>query len=112
MARESRERSIVIYADERGYEPFIDWIESLKDPRNSRRILKRISRIEGGNFGDHKNVGDGVFELRLFFGSGYRVYFAENGDTVVVLLCGGDKSSQDKDIKKAKIYWVDYQESK
>ena len=112
MAREARERSIVIYEDERGYEPFVDWIQSLRDHKTRRRIRKRISRMEEGNFGDHKSIGDGVFELRLFFGSGYRVYFAEDGDTVVVLLSGGDKSTQNKDIKKAKEYWLDFQESK
>jgi putative addiction module killer protein len=61
-----------------------------------------------GHYGDHKNVGEGVYELRFFFGSGYRVYFAEDADTIVVLLLGGDKGSQTKDIAKAQGYWKDY----
>ena len=68
--------------------------------------------MEDGNFGDHKGVGEGIFELRLFFGPGYRVYFAEDGDTIVLLLCGGDKSSQSRDIELAKQCWKDYKERK
>jgi len=71
--------------------------------------LRRIGRVESGNYGDFKSLKDGLFELRLFFGSGYRVHFGEDGDTVVVLLCGGDKSTQDKDIETAKTYWKEYQ---
>lgn len=73
-----------------------------------RRILLRIYRLEQGNFGDCKLVGDGVSELRLFFGAGYRVYFGECGGDLVVLLCGGDKSSQDADIQQAKDFWQRY----
>lgn len=72
---------------------------------DERRIRKRILRIEDGNLGDYKSLGDGVFELRFFFGAGYRVYFGIIGETVVLLLCGGDKSTQNKDIKKAKEIW-------
>jgi putative addiction module killer protein len=61
-----------------------------------------------GHYGDYKNVGNGVYEMRFFFGSGYRVYFAEDGDTIVLLLSGGDKGSQDKDIVQAKAYWKNY----
>lgn len=66
-----------------------------------------VSRIYP-NLGDHKGVGDGVIELRLFFGPGYRLYCGRDGETIIVMLCGGDKSSQDKDIEKAKVYWDDY----
>jgi len=72
---------------------------------DERWIRKRILRIETGNLGDCKSVGEGVFELRFFFGSGYRVYFAFDGDVVVLLLTGGDKSSQNKDIKTAQKIW-------
>ena len=72
------------------------------------RIEARLKRIAFGNFGDAKPVGSGVSELRLPFGSGYRVYFAQHGETIVILLCGGDKSSQDKDIESAKLYWSDF----
>ena len=81
---------------------FNKWLDALKDTVGRARILDRIDRVRDGNFGDTKPVGDGVFELRFSFSPGYRVYFIRQSDTVVVLLCGGDKSSQDKDIKRAK----------
>jgi putative addiction module killer protein len=73
-----------------------------------KRILARVSRLQQGNYGDCEPVGEGISELRMFFSPGYRVYFGENGDDIVILLCGGDKSSQDKDIQQAKIYWQEY----
>lgn len=69
------------------------------------RIRRRLDRVEIGNYGDYKPLGDGVYELKLHFGSGYRVYFAEYDDIIVILLCGGDKSTQSKDIEIAKTYW-------
>jgi putative addiction module killer protein len=102
-----RRRQIQIYQDQRGNEPFIDWISSLTRSYRAR-VLARIDRVETGNLGDCKHVGEGVFELRLHFGSGYRVYFGEVGDTIVLLLCGGEKSSQTKDIQQAKAYWKSY----
>lgn len=68
----------------------------------------RINRLRLGNFGDHKVVGDGVFELRIDYGPGYRVYFARDGAEIVILLIGGDKRTQDRDIETAKEYWADY----
>jgi putative addiction module killer protein len=73
-----------------------------------KRILTRISRLQQGNYGDCEPVGEGISELRMFFDPGYRVYFGENGNDIVILLCGGDKGSQDKDIQQAKIYWEEY----
>ena len=73
----------------------------LKDHRARARINIRIQRLRGGNFGDHRPVGDGVSEMRIDYGPGYRVYLTIRGRTVVVLLCGGDKSTQRKDIDKA-----------
>ena len=64
-----------------------------------------MDRVEVGNYGDYKPLGDGVYELKLHFGSGYRVYFAEYDNIIVILLCGGDKSTQSKDIEIAKTYW-------
>jgi len=81
---------------------FIDWITDLRDVSARARIAKRIDRIAQGNFGDVKSVGDGVSELRFTFGPGYRVYFTRKGDVVVILLCGGDKDSQARDIERAK----------
>ncbi|CDO38849.1 MULTISPECIES: type II toxin-antitoxin system RelE/ParE family toxin [Novosphingobium] len=81
---------------------FIDWLTALRDVQARARIAKRIDRIAQGNFGDAKSVGDGVSELRFTFGPGYRVYYTRRGDVVVILLCGGDKGSQERDIDRAK----------
>jgi putative addiction module killer protein len=82
---------------------FDKWLISLKD-REARRIIRyRLDRIETtGNFGDAKSVGEGIFEIRIDFGAGYRIYYKKSGNTVVILLCGGIKSTQSDDIKKAK----------
>ena len=78
---------------------------------HEKEFKAQIHRIESGNLGDHKPVGDGVFELRLHFGAGYRIYFGEVDNTIILLLCGGDKSSQVRDIERAKVYWQEYKES-
>jgi putative addiction module killer protein len=80
----------------------IDWLIELRDVNARARIAKRIDRIALGNFGDTKPVGNNVNELRFTFGPGYRVYYMLKGEVVVVLLCGGDKGSQSRDIEKAK----------
>ena len=105
---EAQEKTILTYVKADGSAPFNDWLENLKD-RKARAIVRtRINRIRLGNLGDCKSVGEGVSELRIKFGAGYRVYFGQEGDTIIILLSGGDKSSQDKDIKQAKTYWQDY----
>jgi putative addiction module killer protein len=81
---------------------FIDWLKDLRDVSTKARIAKRIDRIAEGNFGDTKSVGGTVSELRFTFGAGYRVYYTLMGEIVVILLCGGDKDSQSRDIEKAK----------
>lgn len=101
-------KRVVAYANSNGQEPFTDWLNGLRDVIGRKRILARVSRLQQGNYGDCESVGEGVSELRLFFGSGYRVYFGEEGADLVVLLCGGDKSSQSKDIQLAKAYWKAY----
>lgn len=78
------------------------WFKGLRDQRAKARILTRIRRLSLGNPGDVKPVGEGVSEMRIDYGPGYRVYYASRGEVVVVLLCGGDKGSQDSDIKAAK----------
>ena len=83
-------------------EIFDKWFEGLKDRRARARIQVRIDRVEMGNFGDVAPVGDGISELRIFYGPGYRVYFIQRGEVVVVLLSGGNKASQKSDIVKAK----------
>ena len=83
-------------------EVFDKWLGSLKDRKAKARIQARIDRVEMGNFGDVSPVGEGVSELRIFCGPGYRVYFVKQGSVVVILLSGGDKSSQRADIAKAK----------
>lgn len=81
---------------------FADWFSDLTDKRDRARIAARIDRLSDGNFGDAKTVGDSVSELRLHHGPGFRIYFARRGNTLVILLCGGDKGSQPKDIVRAK----------
>jgi len=83
-------------------EEFARWFKRLRDRKAKARIQARIDRLEQGHFGDVEPVGDGVNELRLFYGPGYRIYFTKRSSVVVILLTGGDKSSQSKDIAKAK----------
>lgn len=105
-------KTLIVYTRPDGMAPFRQWLASLKDTVARARIQSRLDRVAVGNLGDHRGVGDGVQELRLHFGPGYRVYFAEDGDTIVLLLCGGDKSSQDRDIRVAREYWAEYKSSK
>lgn len=81
-------------------------MDNLRDQQGKRRILQRL--LEQGNYGDVAPIGDGLSELRMFFGSGYRVYFGEDAENIVVVLCGGDKSTQNQDIEDAKAYWKEY----
>jgi putative addiction module killer protein len=83
-------------------EAFAKWRAELKDIVARRRIGARLDRLSFGNFGDTKPVGEGVMELRLDFGPGYRIYFIQHGQRIVVLLCGGDKASQRRDVERAK----------
>lgn len=91
-------------------EAFRDWLGALKDRRALARVLVRVERIASGNLGDVKSVGAGVNEARIDYGPGYRLYFASRGETLIVLLVGGDKSTQDKDIKSAKVLWEAWKE--
>ena len=91
-----------------GVIPYDRWIAKLRDGRARARILIQVDRLKLGLPGDWKPVGEGVFELRIFEDKGYRVYFVREGRTRVILLCGGDKSTQVRDIELAKVYWSDY----
>src|SRR5580698_2157135 len=93
---------------EDGGEPFAEWLSGLRDKGAEARIRVRLRRVEAGNFGDCEPVGEGVTELRIHVGAGYRVYFGRHGKMVVILLCGGDKSSQTADIKRAKDFWSEW----
>jgi putative addiction module killer protein len=95
------------YLDDSGRSPFRDWLDEL-DKTTKARVQARVLRFESGNLGDHKQVGDGVWEARLAFGPGYRIYFGKSGAELVLLLLGGDKGSQRKDIKDAKQNWAAY----
>ena len=102
-----KERQIEKYETLNGSVPFDDWFDDLNSSTQAR-IDARLDRVTLGNFGDHKSVGEGVFELRLSFGPGYRIYYALDGLEIVLLLAGGDKKTQAKDIKVAQGYWKAY----
>lgn len=93
------------YLEDNGSAPFAEWLSGLRDRNAHARISARLNRLKLGNFGIAKSLGDGVNELKIDYGPGYRLYYAMNGKTVVLLLIGGDKSTQTQDIKVAKSYW-------
>ena len=101
-------KELRVYEDARGVRPLETWLLGLKDVRGRAVIRTRIARFSLGNSGDSKTVGDGVYEARIDCGPGYRIYYAQEGKVVVVLLCGGDKGSQRRDIELAKRYLADY----
>jgi putative addiction module killer protein len=100
-------RNVVICQDANGGEPFTDWLDGIRDAKTCAVILKRIGRIEYGNFGDVEPIGEGVSELKIDFGPGYRVYFGQIGNEVHII-SGGTKKTQQNDIKAAKKFWSDY----
>ncbi|MGH7993008.1 MAG: type II toxin-antitoxin system RelE/ParE family toxin [Limisphaerales bacterium] len=104
-------KEVVAYRTRDGQVPFEEWLDDLNDKRAVARVLARLARVRQGNPGDCKPVGEGVSELRVDYGPGYRVYFGQQGRTLVVLLCGGDKRTQDRDIRRAKQFWVEFKQS-
>lgn len=96
------------YQRDDGREPFSEWLNGLRDKVAQARIRVRLRQVQAGNFGDCEPVGEGVSELRVHVGAGYRVYCGRHGKTVVLLLCGGDKGSQAADIKRAKELWAEW----
>lgn len=100
------------YQRQDGNVPVSDWLQGLRDARARAQLEIRLRRLSIGNFGDCKPVGEGVLELRMDVGPGYRLYCARHGQTLVILLCGGDKRTQDADIQRAKAYWADWKRRK
>jgi len=99
------------YITEDGKNPFSRWFSSLGTSA-ALKVRTATAQMEAGNFGDHKSVGGGVWERRINFEKGYRIYYAKDGDEFVLLLCGGTKSRQQSDIDKAKGYWSEYKKRK
>jgi putative addiction module killer protein len=99
------EKTLLNYIAPNGKEPFEEWLKKIKDKVIRARIRRRLDKLSLGHYGDVKAIEGGIFELRLSFGAGYRIYFAEVEKIIIVLLCGGDKSTQVRDIKRAKEYW-------
>ena len=98
------------YITKSGKDVIGEWLADLYDERAEAKIIVRIDRMAAGNFGDCKRLRDGISELRIDWGPGYRIYYAMSGRTCVLLLCGGDKRKQSADIKRAVAYWKDYKE--
>jgi putative addiction module killer protein len=106
---DTQPQTLVFYTAAADECPFEAWLNRLRDRQARVRIRSRLDRVGMGNFGDYKAVGEGVFELRVDYGPGYRIYFAKAGSTIVLLLCGGAKSTQPQDILKAQDYWKTFQ---
>lgn len=98
------------FIDSSGRNPYRHWLDGL-DVTVRARIQARVLRFEGGNLGDHKPLGNGLSEARLDFGPGYRIYFARRETTLILLLTGGDKGSQTRDIRQARRHWAEYLEA-
>ncbi len=98
------------YVNKAGVDVFLDWFNRLRDKQAKTSIERRIYRLELGQFGQVKALREGVWELKVDIGAGYRIYYAQVENTLVLLLCGGDKKSQDTDIDRAISYWKDYQQ--
>lgn len=107
-----QKQRIRVYRTKDGKQPFSMWLKKLRDQRAQQRIDAWLARVALGNFGDCKAIGDGVLELRIDYGPGYRVYLGRDGEDLVILLSGGDKSKQSKDIATAKDFWTDYKSRK
>jgi putative addiction module killer protein len=100
------------YQSEDGTEPFTSWLNAVADKTVQAKLRVRLARLTSGTFGDSVSVGEGVFELREHIGEGFRMYFGRDGESIVILLCGGTKKSQSRDIALAKEYWTDWRRRK
>jgi len=103
-------KELRLYQTKTGKEPFTHWLESLKDTIGRAQITNRLNRVVLGNYGDCDPVGDGIYELRIHYGPGYRIYFSEQEKTIILLLVGGTKRTQKSNIKKAKQFWAEFRE--
>ncbi|MFY9225512.1 MAG: type II toxin-antitoxin system RelE/ParE family toxin [Blastocatellia bacterium] len=106
MAEPTKEIEFYITSD--GKIPFNEWYESLKDKRAKLEVSRRLDRAAASNFGDHKGLVEHLYEMRITYGPGYRIYYTEKDGKIIVLFCGGDKKTQSQDIAKAKQYLIDY----
>ncbi|MDO8804982.1 MAG: type II toxin-antitoxin system RelE/ParE family toxin [Elusimicrobiota bacterium] len=104
---EPQERRLRNYR-KNGKDLFGEWLDAISDLTAKAAIRARLDRVVNGNFGDHRGVGQEVWELRIHYGPGYRVYYGEDGPVIVLLLCGGDKQTQRRDIRKAQRFWEQY----
>lgn len=109
---EPKPRAVEFFELSEGRYPAKDWLFGLKSREDRQRILRRLEKVQAGNWGDWKWLGDAVGELRLQFGPGYRVYFGEDGQHLLILLVGGDKATQSRDISTAKRHWAVYKARK
>ena len=98
---------ILIFSTANKKEPFLNWLNKFNRDIK-KRIITRLNRLILGNLGDYKAIDNNIFELKLSFNGGYRIYFGKDGNKLIILLCGGDKKTQKQDIKKAKKYWSEY----
>ena len=105
-----QEWTLDYYRDEKGRAPFCEWFDSLSDFKAQAVINARLARVRLGNFGSCQSLGQGMLELKMDYGPGYRIYFGKISGKVVLLLCGGDKSTQQKDILTAHCYWRRFKE--
>lgn len=105
-----RPREILHYTTPSGRNPYRQWYTRIKDQKTQIAISNRISRLRTGNFGDFKRLSKDLYELRIHYGPGYRVYFGVFQNDIVILICAGDKSTQQRDITRAKNYWNDFLE--
>lgn len=103
---------IVEYETKDGKRPFKQWIDKIRGMRTQARIFRYIRGLSLGNFNNCKSLGAGIHELKIDFGPGYRVYFGNERKTIIILLCGGSKKNQDKDIQTAQGYWAEYKKRK
>jgi putative addiction module killer protein len=106
---ELRSRILKNYVTPSGRAPFREWVEALRDKKGQAIIQAKLEQLVDGLFGDCRPIGSGLSELRIRFGPGYRVYFGQDGENIILLLCGGDKSSQVTDIRLAHRLWKEYQ---